>query len=292
MNRLLSFALGGACLLLSACAPTVAFTADPTGGVQPLKVKFTDKSATLAPGRINMNAVAPIYDHVWDFGDGTGSTAEDPEHTYNIAGEYTVSLTVSNPFGTETLTKASLIKVTTPASSPTARFEFTVDAENPLRLTFSDKSAPGSRPITSWLWDFGDNTTSAEQNPTHVYAAAGIYKVALRVTTVVGSDSTEREIPVSQETPAADFRWQVDSANSLSIIFTDESVAGSQPVTAWEWSFGDDTTSAERNPRHTYASAGSYSVRLKVTTRAGVDEATHQVNVQAATTGGEGEAED
>lgn len=289
MNRFLRWAAASALsMALAACAPTVEFSADPTGGVQPLKVTFKDKSATLAPGRINMNSLAPVYGPEWDFGDGTGSTAEDPVHDYAVAGDYTVKLTVSNMFGTTTLSKPNFIKVNTPNSNPVAKFSFTVDTENNLKLSFKDDSTPGSRPITQWLWDFGDNATSAEQNPTHTYAKAGIYKVALRVTTVVGSDEEEKDVGVGQTGPTADFRFQLDSANTLTVIFTDESVAGTQPITAWAWDFGDNATSTEQNPRHTYAIGKEYNVKLKVTTKAGTDEVTIQVT-PIAPAGGEGE---
>lgn len=277
-------------LSLSGCAPTADFSADTTGGTQPLKVTFTDKSATLDPLRINYNSLAPVYGWEWDFGDETGSTAQDPTHTYTIAGTYTVSLSVRNTFGEDTVVKQNLIKVTTPATGPDAKFSFTVDAENNLKIKFKDDSNPGSRPITNWLWDFGDNSTSTEQNPEHVYAKAGIYKVVLRVTSVVSSDEVEQSVPVAQANPTADFRWQADSEDGLTIIFTDESVAGSQAITKWEWSFGDGAVSTEQNPRHKYAQAGQFTVKLTVTTSAGKDDFTTEVPVTATPAATEGES--
>lgn len=281
-------------LFATGCAPTPNFTADPTGGTQPVKVTFEDKSATLGWLRIDYSALAPLYGWEWDFGDGVGSTTRNPSHEYKIAGEYTVKLTVSNMFGTATVTKPNLIKVTTPASGPTARFSFTVDPENNLRLIFKDDSTPGTRPIISWLWDFGDNATSTERNPTHTYARAGIYTVSLTVQTVVGADEEEKSVAVAQTLPTAAFRSQADAANTLSIFFTDESTAGTQPITKWEWTFGDNTSSTEQNPRHTYSAPGDYQVRLKVTTAAGTDDETKTLTVVGAgapaSEGGSGES--
>ena len=48
----------------------------------------------------------------------------------------------------------------------------------PLEVIFIDKS---NGVPTSWLWDFGDDTTSIERNPTHTYSTAGIYTVSLTV---------------------------------------------------------------------------------------------------------------
>ncbi|PVG80560.1 cell surface protein, partial [Nocardioides gansuensis] len=59
----------------------------------------------------------------------------------------------------------------------------------PLSVTFTDTST-GSP--TSWLWDFGDGTTSTAQNPSHTYTAAGTYTVSLRATNATGFDTATR----------------------------------------------------------------------------------------------------
>jgi PKD repeat protein len=70
--------------------PVSIFAADPISGTAPLTVTFTD----LGTGQPTNWA--------WDFGDGTTSTEQHPTHTYTAAGHYTVSLTVSNPLGSNT----------------------------------------------------------------------------------------------------------------------------------------------------------------------------------------------
>ena len=59
----------------------------------------------------------------------------------------------------------------------------------PLTVQFTDTSTPGSAAITEWLWDFGDDGTSIEKNPTHEYTTSGTFLVSLRVTTQAGSDT-------------------------------------------------------------------------------------------------------
>jgi len=108
---------------------------------------------------------------------------------------------------------------------------------------------------------------------------------------VVGSDEEEKPVPVAQTAPVAGFRSQADSVEPRTIIFTDESVAGTQPITKWEWTFGDNATSTERNPRHTYANGGDFTVTLKVTTNAGTNSISKILTVVAAADTGEGEAE-
>ncbi|HOZ46818.1 MAG TPA: choice-of-anchor Q domain-containing protein [Candidatus Hydrogenedentes bacterium] len=60
----------------------------------------------------------------------------------------------------------------------------------PLTVQFTDLSTTSGAPITGWLWDFGDGTTSTAQNPTHTYTASGfhLYKVSLSVTNADGAD--------------------------------------------------------------------------------------------------------
>jgi len=79
--------------------PTADFTANVTSGTAPLTVQFTDLSA---------NNPASWS---WDFGDGGTSTEQNPSHTYTVAGSYTVSLTVSNEYGSDTKTEIDYITV-------------------------------------------------------------------------------------------------------------------------------------------------------------------------------------
>jgi PKD repeat protein len=80
--------------------PVAEFTATPLSGNAPLTVNFSD----LSTGTISQRS--------WDFGDGGGSTDQNPSHTYIIGGTYTVSLTVSGPNGNDTETKTDFTNVT------------------------------------------------------------------------------------------------------------------------------------------------------------------------------------
>ena len=78
---------------------------------------------------------------------------------------------------------------------PIANFGYTIDN---LIVSFSDSSVAGEGVINKWLWDFGDDLASFEQNPVHTYAEAGAYSVKLTVTDDNDLDdvSTTREIVV------------------------------------------------------------------------------------------------
>lgn len=82
-----------------------AFSANPSSGQAPLTVQFTDQSS------------GPVASWSWDFGDGSSSSAQNPSHTYNNAGNYTVTLTVANSAG-QTSSASHTITVTNPAPPP------------------------------------------------------------------------------------------------------------------------------------------------------------------------------
>ena len=96
-----------------------------------------------------------------DYSDMITITSNDPE---NSSVEVPVTMSVIAP--------------------PQITADFTADTTNgetPLTVSFTDLSAAENTTITGWLWDFGDDSTSTEQNPTHVYETAGVYTVSLTV---------------------------------------------------------------------------------------------------------------
>ncbi|MDY9926298.1 PKD domain-containing protein [Methanosarcina sp.] len=153
--------------------PVADFSASPTSGTAPLTVVFTDSSTGLPAS------------WKWDFGDEFSSTDQNPTHTYSSAGTYTVSLTVSNSKGTDS--KIATITVLEIPVPPVADFSASpVTGKAPLTVTFADKST-GSP--TSWSWNFGDKSTSINQNPVYTYSKAGKYTVSLTVKNAVGGDT-------------------------------------------------------------------------------------------------------
>jgi PKD repeat protein len=154
--------------------PVASFTASVTSGFAPLEVEFADQST----GTINSWS--------WSFGDGSTSNERDPVHTYAQPGNYTVSLTVTGPGGSDTETLTNLIQVQEAPSAPVASFTASpTSGTAPLQVQFTDQST-GS--ISSWSWNFGDGSTSSERDPIHTYAQAGDYTVSLTVTGPGGSD--------------------------------------------------------------------------------------------------------
>ncbi|MBL7749699.1 MAG: PKD domain-containing protein, partial [Chitinophagaceae bacterium] len=157
--------------------PSANFTGSPVSGCSPLIVVFQDQS-TGSPTSWN-----------WDFGNGNTSTLQNPTASYFTPGTYTVTLTATNINGSNTLTRTQYVTVYEP---PVVSFSSDVTSGCfPLRVQFTDLSTPGAgNTNTTWLWDFGNGTTSTLQNPFVTYTTAGNFTITLRVTNDKGCTRT------------------------------------------------------------------------------------------------------
>ena len=173
-------------------APTVAFDSDPV----------VTHNESLAGGTVTFAITATDEDeddthtYAWAFGDDETSTEEDPEHIYAENGSYDVTVTVSD--GTDTAT--ATVTVVVGNQAPTAAFTYVADN---LTVNFTDASTDDGE-ISAWLWDFGDDTTSTEENPDVTYATNGTYTVTLTVTDEFGLESTEYTEDITVEETVAE----------------------------------------------------------------------------------------
>jgi PKD repeat protein len=237
--------------------PVAAYQANISAGTAPLTVQFSDHSS------------GDPSSWLWNFGDGTTSIEKNPWHTFTSSGNYTVILTVSNPFGSDSVQGLQYIRVDLPSPGFVPVVDFSMNRTSgiaPLAVQFNDVSSANPE---SWLWDFGDNSTSIEKDPIHVYITPGTYTITLTVTNAMGTGSKSRTglITVTGIPPLiVDFKGEpLRGYEPLLVRFTDLS---SDSPTTWLWSFGDGTTSTEQNPSHRYP-AGIYTVTLKVTNQNG-----------------------
>ena len=270
------------------------FSADPRSGEAPLTVQFTDLS-TGNPTMWN-----------WDFGDGTiipasedeevaceggrcppPNTLQNPRHTYLVPGTYAVTLTASNQYSSDTVTKTQFVTVTPRA----IKADFSADPRSgdaPLTVRFTDLSTGNP---TMWAWDFGDGATDMVANPTHVYTTPGTYSVTLTASNQYTSDTvcktqwvTVRDVSIN-----ADFVGNPTSGYApLTVQFTDLSTGN---PTKWLWDFGDggiipasedEEVTCEggacpppntlQNPRHTYRLPGTYTVTLTASNQYGTSD--------------------
>lgn len=243
------------------------FVASPTVIMENQPVSFSDTSNVLT-------GAPPIIRWNWDFGDGTTSSERNPVHTYAARGRYTVRLHVESADRSDTRMREGYIHVRAP-QGPTA--DFVAATTQPivgLPVQFSSIAFPGTTPISSWLWDFGDGTRSVLQNPVHIYVAASVYDVYLTVTSRIGSDTDIKlgYISVQQAPPVAEFSTphRVPFTGEP-LEFNDLSLSSGLPITTWHWDFGDGAHSYEPNPVHIFTAAETYSVSLTVESPAGKD---------------------
>jgi len=117
----------------------------------------------------------------WSFGDNTYSTSQYPYHQYNSIGNYLVCLTISNGSGCLDTYCDSIIIGTTPPGCNAYYYAVPDSFGSSLNYNFYDYSTGNP---TSWLWSFGDGSTSTLQYPTHTYQAAGTYTVCLVINTI------------------------------------------------------------------------------------------------------------
>ena len=145
--------------------------------------------------------------------------------------------------------------------------DFSFYPTNPTRnevVHFTDLSTGGA---TSWLWDFGDGTTSNQQNPTHEYTQLGTYTVKLTVKNAAGdTDTKTREIVVVNAPPEASFSYNpLNPIVNQTITFDASASSDIDGVIAnYTWNFGDGGVGYGKIVKHSYTKGGSYKVELKV----------------------------
>jgi PKD repeat protein len=168
-------------------APTAEFIGTPTSGFAPLEVQFTDLS------------VDSVSSWLWFFGDGEVAFVQNPLHTYEMAGTYTVTLQISGPGGSADMEKIDYITV----YSTLIQADFVGDpttGQAPLMVDFSDLSEGD---VDTWEWDFGDGVSADVQNPSHEYTTTGSFTVSLTISGPAGSSTETKNdyilIPVGIE---------------------------------------------------------------------------------------------
>jgi PKD repeat protein len=244
--------------------PVADFFTTTQSGTAPLLVSFFDRSDGSVP-----------LEYFWEFGDGSTSSEQNPSHTFTGNGRYTVSLTVTNKYGTDKKTVPAFISV---GDTPTSSFYATpMQGTIPLKVAFTDTSGAG---ITSWHWDFGDGETSSIQNPSHTYAKTGVYTVSLDTTNRYGDGHLTKPGFINAGTiPNTEFFAEIRTGDPpLTVKFHD--YTNGNP-SAWLWQFGDGTTSTEKDPVHTYSSVGYYNTTLTAKNAFGTDmlTRTHHIRV-------------
>ena len=216
--------------------------------------------------------IGTIDSYEWNFDDGINTSTDiNPLNTYVNWDEYIVRLVgVSNEGCRDTIYQRVEVY-------PVPQVDFMSDLLDgcmPLSLNFINNSSIDTGSIATYSWNFGDDNTSDNTNPSHIYPNNGVYTITLTAISDRGCDSTlvkPKYITVHPR-PVANFQYTPDyiTVNDPFVRFTDLSI---NPET-WEWNFGDGSPhDFVTNPSHLYSSdTGTYTVTLIVNNRFNCDD--------------------
>ncbi|MBO4615342.1 MAG: PKD domain-containing protein [Bacteroidales bacterium] len=235
---------------------SVTITADNFSGCSPQNLRF-GCNVTGASGNVSYS---------WSSGNGDVSQLASPTFSYLDGGTYTISVTVTSNGQTASDSHEVVI-----FQSPEAHFDETPRTGcTPFDVTMNDQSAQGDAPITSWLWYWGDGTTSATQNATHTYLNSGLLTVSLRVTDANGcTDEHYAQISNVSSAPSVSVETDVDQWCQPPLVVPFQShvttAPNVSPAYTLSWNFGDGQTGTGDNLTHTYNSYGQFDVSVTVT---------------------------
>ena len=205
----------------------------------------------------------------WNYGDAGVSFSENAAHTYTTAGPYTITLTVQDATtGCQDVVTQNILVLPLPTPTFTA---LPVVGCAPLDVTYTNTSVGG----VDYNWDFGNGTNfNGETPPIVQYSSNGSYSVSLTMTDAFGCINTTTQANLITVAPVQ-ANFTMDAYNGCSPIdvnFTDASIApnpGVDPITSWNWNFGNGSTFSGQNPPTQTYTTGLYSVSLTVTTSNG-----------------------
>ncbi|MCD6353446.1 MAG: PKD domain-containing protein, partial [Proteobacteria bacterium] len=231
---------------------TVEFAAAPRTGPAGTEVQFVN----LTPGEFDDK-------FLWDFGDETSSTDEDPTHVYADSGTYTVSLTLMDSYGEYTETKESYIEVTTGSAIEVEFMAAPRTGPTGTEVQFTNFT-PGE--FDKFLWDFGDETSSTEEDPAHFYADPGIYTVSLTLMDSYGYYTKTEDNYIQVLAPPAgvvEFAGAPQNGSpGTEVHFVNLTPGFTAEDCKFLWDFGDGSSSTEEDPVHIYTHCGTFDVSL------------------------------
>jgi gliding motility-associated-like protein len=248
--------------------PTAKFTSNTQGTCLNSNINFNDSSYS--------DGTHPIVKYIWSYGDGIIDTLTSGpfQHSYAAPGVYTVKLTVIDSKGCiDSLVRPNYIVISKPVA------DFTSDtASCPQRdVRFTSLS---TGPSLTYLWNFGDGNSSTQPNPTHQYAADGLYTVTLSIVDQYGCTDSKikmNQVNIIQPRPSFLMSDSFSTCPPLIVSFTNTSTGALSKT----WDFGDGTSSTLDNPSHFYSSPGVFNVVLRIVGIGGcVETTTKQIIVR------------
>lgn len=254
--------------------PDAAIITSSNGGPAPQPISFDASQSADPDGK--------IMEYEWNFGDGTSADGMQVEHTYTKIGDYEVSLKVMDDKGAIGLETQPII-ITGNNELPIPDFSIAAAKANRSFQFNGNLSRDPDGKITAYIWDFGDGKTDKGNPKTHTYANDGTYTVTLTVrddnqaTVSISKDVVVGNTTAPNQAPNASFSASPNQGTAPVQVVVDAgaSTDSDGTIQLYQWNFGDGTTAEGVTANHTYTTAGSYTITLKVTDE---DGATDQAN--------------
>jgi len=233
-----------------------------------------------SPSAVQFQAVATgASTYAWDFGDGTvlNTTQQTVFHSYNNPGYYLPKVTLQSSGCNVLLKGIDTVKV----DKVDGGFTF---AKNEIcgatTLTFTDTSHVffGSKSIA---WNFGDNTSAAGNNPSHVYTASGRYTVQMIVQSNSScTDTVSKQIDILVKSKPIVSINATDTACTRRSIAFNALVQTVDPLNLVQWNLSNGATGTGPQFNYTFTQTGTYNVQLIAGTVNGCyDTAYHTVRI-------------
>lgn len=261
-----------------------------------------------APCTVNFISLSAKTDTViWELGDGTTAKSKEVNHLYESAGNYTVTLTITNDVGisNDTSIKVSIFQPDSTATDTipndttvidTMTIDTTVtDSTSVIQASFSkissssDGVAPNaicfintSNNATSYLWDFGDgqSSISSEDTVCHIFSEPGLYEVRLIAFSDKANDTSSLEIVINQDKPLPLAKFKVDNDSCIAPCSV-ELTNTSENANRFYWDFGNNDTAITDNSTiiYEYTNPGNYTIRLIAISEANSDTSQFDITI-------------
>ncbi|MGR9105799.1 MAG: DNRLRE domain-containing protein, partial [Gammaproteobacteria bacterium] len=253
--------------------PSAAFSYSASS----LNVEFSDASN---------DSDGTIAGWSWDFGDGNGSSEQNPSHGFASEGAYPVTLTVTDDGGAnDSVTQNVSVAAAPDTEAPSIPSGLTASGVTTDSLTLSWTASTDNVGVAGYIVrrdgvQVADLTTTSftdtglGSNTTYgytveAYDAAGNFS----------GQSTSVPMTTANNPPSASF---MVATNQLTVTLTDSSTDSDGTIANWQWDFGDGAGSTLQNPVHTYAAGGTYTINLVVTDNdGGLDSTSRSIMISA-----------